>query len=52
MVDQDSGAERVFNLSVDPHEDHDLRGRMPAARLNDWRKRVDDEMGIALPVRY
>jgi len=51
-VDQDSGAERVFDLSVDPHEDHDIRGQVPAARLKDWEKRVDDEMGIPLPVRY
>jgi glucan phosphoethanolaminetransferase (alkaline phosphatase superfamily) len=50
-LDQDSGAERVFNLSVDPHEDHDLYGQVPAARLKDWKKRVDDEMGITLPVR-
>jgi arylsulfatase A-like enzyme len=50
-VDQASGAERVFNLSVDPHEDHDLYGEVPAARLKDWKKRVDDEMGITLPVQ-
>jgi glucan phosphoethanolaminetransferase (alkaline phosphatase superfamily) len=50
-VDQGSGTERVFNLSVDPHEDHDLRDQVPPARLKDWQKRVDDEMGIPLPVR-
>jgi glucan phosphoethanolaminetransferase (alkaline phosphatase superfamily) len=50
-VNQDSGAERVFNLSVDPEEDHDLHEQVPAARLKDWQKRVDDEMGIPLPVR-
>jgi hypothetical protein len=50
-VDQDSGAEQVFNLSVDPHEDHDLHAEVPEARLKDWQKRVDDEMGIPLRVR-
>jgi hypothetical protein len=50
-VDQDSGAEQVFNLSVDPHEDHDLHAEVPEARLKDWQKRVDDEMGIPLHVR-
>jgi glucan phosphoethanolaminetransferase (alkaline phosphatase superfamily) len=50
-VDQDSGAERVFNLSLDPHEDHDLHDQVPATRLKDWQKRVDDEMGIPLRVR-
>jgi len=51
IVDQDSGAERVFNLSVDPHEDHDLHGEVPAVRLENWRKLVDAEMGIPLRVR-
>jgi glucan phosphoethanolaminetransferase (alkaline phosphatase superfamily) len=50
-VDQDSGTERVFNLSADPHEDHDLHDQVPAARLKDWQKRVYDEMGIPLTVR-
>jgi len=50
-VDQYTGEERVFNLSVDPHEDHDLHGLVPAARLEDWRQRVDNEMGIPLRVR-
>jgi glucan phosphoethanolaminetransferase (alkaline phosphatase superfamily) len=50
-VDEDSGAERVFNLSLDPHEDHDLHGEVPAVRLKDWRKLLDHEMGITLRVR-
>jgi len=49
-VDQGSGAERVFNLSTDPHEEHDIHDQMPAARLEDWRNRIDEEMGIVLPV--
>jgi hypothetical protein len=51
MVDQDSGAERVFNLSSDPHEDHDLHDQVPSVRLAEWRKLVDDEIGNALRVR-
>jgi arylsulfatase A-like enzyme len=50
-VDQDSGAKRVFNLSIDPHEERDLHDQLPAERLKDWQKRVDDEMGMPLPVR-
>jgi glucan phosphoethanolaminetransferase (alkaline phosphatase superfamily) len=50
-VDQDSGDERVFNLSADPHEDHDLSLQIPRARLKEWQTLVDEEMGITLPVR-
>jgi len=50
-VDQDTGAERVFNLSADPHEEHELHNQLSAARLKDWRSRIDDEMGTPLPVR-
>ncbi len=49
-VDQHSGVERVFDLSLDPHEDQDLRDHVPAESLNDWRSRLKAEMGDSLPV--
>jgi hypothetical protein len=49
-MDQQSGVERVFDLSLDPHEDRDLRDQVPAERLQDWRARLKAEMGTSLPV--
>lgn len=49
-VSQDSGADRVFDLAVDPDEEVDLLGQMPKEKLKDWRERLDSEMGILLPV--
>jgi glucan phosphoethanolaminetransferase (alkaline phosphatase superfamily) len=49
-IDQQSGVDRVFDLSLDPHEDRDLRDQVPAQRLQDWRARLKTEMGTSLPV--
>ncbi len=49
-VDQQSGVDRVFDLSVDPHENRDLLDQVPAERLQDWRTRLRTEMGASLPV--
>jgi membrane-anchored protein YejM (alkaline phosphatase superfamily) len=49
-VNQQSGLERVFDLSQDPQEDRDLQEQMPAGRLQDWRERLRAEMGNPLPV--
>jgi arylsulfatase A-like enzyme len=49
-MDQQSGADRVFDLSVDPREDRDLRDQVPAESLKDWRTRLKTEMGDSLPV--
>jgi len=49
-MDQQSGLDRVFDLSTDPHEDRDLRDQVPAERLADWRARLKNEMGSSLPV--
>jgi arylsulfatase A-like enzyme len=39
-IDRGSGEEVVFDLGTDPHEAHDLVETVPAALLDDWRKRV------------
>jgi glucan phosphoethanolaminetransferase (alkaline phosphatase superfamily) len=49
-MDQQSDADRVFDLSLDPHEDRDLRDQVPAESLKDWRTRLKTEMGTSLPV--
>lgn len=49
-IDQQSGIDRVFDQSLDPHEDRDLRDQMPPERLRDQRARLTTEMGTSLPV--
>jgi arylsulfatase A-like enzyme len=49
-TDQQSGEEAVFDLSLDPHEDRDIRDQVPPARLADWKTRLKTEMGKPLPV--
>lgn len=49
-VDQQSGVDRAFDLSVDPHENRDLLDQVPTERLQDWRTRLRTEMGTSLPV--
>jgi glucan phosphoethanolaminetransferase (alkaline phosphatase superfamily) len=49
-VDQQSGDERVFDLSVDPDEEREMRNQVPLERLQDWRARLKAEMGTILPV--
>ena len=49
-TDQQSGEDRVFDLSLDPHEDRDLRDQVPPDRLADWKARLKAELGSSLPV--
>jgi hypothetical protein len=39
-LDRTWGGEFVFDLSVDPHETHNVVGSVPEAVLSDWRKHV------------
>jgi glucan phosphoethanolaminetransferase (alkaline phosphatase superfamily) len=48
--DPASGDDHVFNLSADPHENHDLSAETPAPRLSEWRAEVAPEMQASLPV--
>jgi glucan phosphoethanolaminetransferase (alkaline phosphatase superfamily) len=39
-IDTKSGEDHVFNLSSDPHEEHEARGAVPLGQLYDWRART------------
>ncbi|MDB6010161.1 MAG: hypothetical protein JWL65_2411 [Gammaproteobacteria bacterium] len=50
-IDTKSGEDHAFNLSTDPHEDHDVRGVAPAQRLSDWRTLTLAATSVALDGR-
>jgi phosphoglycerol transferase MdoB-like AlkP superfamily enzyme len=48
--DSTSGAERVFNLSADPHEERDLSTKTTPARLSAWRTAMTPQIQASLPI--
>jgi hypothetical protein len=49
-IDRNSGVDQVFDLSVDPHENLDVRGAIPAALLTQLRdlSRAGTSAGLAV----
>jgi glucan phosphoethanolaminetransferase (alkaline phosphatase superfamily) len=50
-IDRDTGSDHVFDLSIDPHENRDVRGAIPAAQLADLRRLTRAATSSGLPVR-
>jgi len=50
-IDRNSGEDHVFELSTDPHENHDLRDEIPRAQLTALRARARAETSSGLVVR-
>lgn len=50
-IDTKSGEDHVFNLSSDPHEQHEARGTVPVQQLYDWRARTLEATSVKLGER-
>jgi glucan phosphoethanolaminetransferase (alkaline phosphatase superfamily) len=50
-IDRRTAQDHVFDLSSDPHEEHDLRGTFPRESVIDWRARSLDHPSVEMAGR-